>query len=107
MRFYNELINESLPGDKQAVPAVTNVPSAQYPRVYADGRVTFKVHLPNAKSVQLEGGQGLCSKPVPMTKDAEGNWNVTLGPTVMGFHYYWFNVDGTRVNDHGSETLMG
>ena len=107
MRFYNELINESAPGDKQAVPAVTNVPSAQYPRVYADGRVTFKVHLPNANSVQLEGGQGLCSKPIPMTKDAVGNWNVTLGPTVMGFHYYWFNVDGARVNDPGSETFMG
>ena len=107
MRFYNELINESLPGEKQAVPAVTNVPSAQYPRVYADGRVTFKVHLPNANSIQLEGGQGLCAKPVPMTKDAEGNWNVTLGPTVMGFHYYWFNVDGARVNDPGSETFMG
>lgn len=107
MRFYNELINESLPGDKQAVPAVTNVSSAQYPRVYADGRVIFKVHLPNANSVQLEGGQGLCAKPVPMVKDAEGNWNVTLGPTVMGFHYYWFNVDGARMNDPGSETFMG
>ena len=42
-----------------------------------------------------------------MTKDAEGNWNVTLGPTVMGFHYYWFNVDGARMNDPGSETFMG
>lgn len=107
MRFYNELINESLPGDKQAVPAVTNVLSAQYPRVYADGRVTFRVHLPNANSVQLEGGQGLCAKPVPMVKDSDGHWNVTLGPTVMGFHYYWFNVDGARFNDPGSETFMG
>jgi len=107
MRFYNELINESLPGDKQAVPAATNVPSAEYPRVYADGRAIFKIHLPNANSVQLEGGQGLCAKPVPMTKDADGNWNTTLGPTVMGFHYYWFNVDGARMNDPGSETFMG
>ena len=107
MRFYDELINESLPGDRQAVPAATNVPSAQYPRVYADGRVIFKVHLPNAHSVQVEGGQGLCARPVPMTRDADGNWNVTIGPAVTGFHYYWLNVDGARINDPGSETFMG
>jgi len=107
MRFYNQLINESLPGAAQAVPATTTVPSAEYPRVYADGRVIFQVHLPFAKAVQLEGGQGLCPAPVPMTRDAEGNWTVTLAPTVMGFHYYWFNVDGTKVNDPGSETFFG
>ena len=43
MRFYNQLINESLPGAEQAVPATTTVPSAEYPRVYADGRVIFRV----------------------------------------------------------------
>lgn len=107
MRFYNQLINESLPGAEQAVPAVTNVPSADYPRVYADGRVIFRVKIPSAQSVSLEGGQGLCAKPVPMQKDAEGFWTVTLGPTVMGFHYYWFNVDGTQMNDPGSETFFG
>jgi len=107
MRFYNQLINESAPGAQQAVPAVTNVPSADYPRIYADGRVTFRVKLPGAQSVQLEGGQGLCSKPVPLTKDGEGNWSVTLPPTVMGFHYYWFNVDGMRLNDPGSQTFYG
>jgi enterochelin esterase-like enzyme len=107
MRFYDELINESAPGALQAVPATTNVPSAEYPRVYADGRAMFRVNLPLAKSVQLEGGQGLCPKPVPMTKDADGNWSVTIPPTIMGFHYYWFNVDGVRMNDPGSQTFFG
>jgi hypothetical protein len=107
MRFYDQLINESAPGAFQSVPAVTNVPSAQYPRVYADGRVTFRVHMPQARSVRLEGGQGLCPSPVPMKKDADGNWSVTLAPTVMGFHYYWFDVDGAKLNDPGSETFFG
>ena len=107
MRFYNQLINESLPGVAQAVPATTTVPAAEYPRVYADGRVTFRVLLPFAKAVQLEGGQGLCPAPVPMVRDADGYWGVALAPTVMGFHYYWFNVDGTRMNDPGSETFFG
>jgi len=107
MRFYDQLINESAPGALQAVPAATNVPSAEYPRVYADGRAIFRIHLPLAKSVVLEGGQGLCPKPVTLAKDAEGFWTVTLPPTVMGFHYYWFNVDGVRMNDPGSETFFG
>lgn len=107
MRFYDRLINESLPGAAQAVPATTTVPSAEYPRVYADGRVIFRVHLPQAHSVQLEGGQGLCPKPVPMSRDADGDWTVTLAPTVTGFHYYWFNVDGIITNDPGSETFYG
>lgn len=108
MRFYNQLINESAPGAEQAVPASTNVPSAEYPKVYADGRVTFRVHLPQAKSVQLEGGEGLCgTKPMAMTRDNDGYWNLSLPPTVMGFHYYWFNVDGVRMNDPGTETFFG
>jgi enterochelin esterase family protein len=107
MRFYNQLIDESAPGALQAVPAATNVPSAEYPRVYADGRAIFRIQLPLAKSVILEGGQGLCPKPVPLTKDADGVWSVTIPPTVMGFHYYWFNVDGVRLNDPGSETFFG
>lgn len=107
MRFYDHLINESAPGALQAVPAATNIPSAEYPRVYADGRAIFRVHLPHAASVQLEGGQGLCARPVPLTRDSDGNWSVTLAPTVVGFHYYWFNVDGNRINDPGSQTFFG
>jgi len=107
MRFYDQPIDESAPGEKQAVPATTNVPSAEYPRVYADGRVIFRLRMPSAQSVQLEGGQGLCQKPVPMVKGENGVWNLTIGPTLTGFHYYWFNVDGTPVNDPGSETFFG
>jgi enterochelin esterase-like enzyme len=107
MKFYDHLINESAPGALQAVPAATNVPSAEYPRVYADGRAIFRIRLPEAKSVLVEGGQGLCSSPVPMIRDEQGYWSVTLPPTVPGFHYYWFNVDGTKINDPGSETFIG
>jgi len=107
MRFYDRLIDESAPGALQAVPATTNVPASEYPRVYADGRVTFRVHFPAAKSVRLEGGQGLCSGPVSLAQDGAGYWTVTLPPTVMGFHYYWFNVDGMLVNDPGSQTFFG
>src|SRR5207248_584636 len=35
-------------------PASTNVGSAQYPRIYADLRVTFQLKAPDAKKVQLQ-----------------------------------------------------
>src|SRR6185437_6625929 len=107
MEFYNSPINESLPGASQAVPAVTNMPLAEYPRVYAYGRVIFQLRMPSARSVRLEGGQGLCQGSVPMTKNADGMWSLTIGPSVTGFHYYWFDVDGVKMNDPGSETFRG
>src|SRR5262249_29475645 len=36
-----------------------------------------------------------------------GVWNLTIGPVVPGFHYYWFLVDGFASNDAGSETYFG
>jgi enterochelin esterase-like enzyme len=42
-----------------------------------------------------------------MTREADGNWNITTAPAVAGFHYYWFLMDGVIVNDPGSETFFG
>jgi enterochelin esterase-like enzyme len=99
--------DESLPAIYRAVPATSNVPSAEYPRLYADGRATFRLRMPFAKSVQLSGGQGLGRVPFPMTKDADGVWTVTIPPATVGFHYFWFSVDGVAINDPGSETYFG
>ena len=89
------------------MPATSNVPSAGFPRLYADGRAAFRIRIPSAKSVQLDGGQGLGVGPFPMTKDADGVWSVTIPPATVGFHYYWFTVDGVAINDPGSETYFG
>jgi enterochelin esterase family protein len=99
--------DESLPAIYRSVPATSNVPSADYPRLYADGRATFRLRFPSAKSVQLNGGQGLGRVPFPMTQDADGVWSVMIPPAIVGFHYYWFSVDGVAINDPGSETYFG
>jgi enterochelin esterase family protein len=99
--------DEALPDIYRSVPAVTNVPGADYPRLYADGRATFRLKFPSATTVQLRGGQGLGRRPFAMTRDRDGVWSVTIPPATEGFHYYWFVVDGTRVNDPGSETFFG
>jgi enterochelin esterase family protein len=91
-------------------PASSNVLNAQYPRVDADRRATFRLTAPNARKVQLQPGgndNGLGTGPIDMLRDDAGVWSVTLPPAVPGFHYYWFVVDGLNVNDPGSETYFG
>jgi enterochelin esterase-like enzyme len=100
----------SQPSTDDSKPAVSNVLNAQYPRVHADGRVSFRLVAPNAQKVQLQPGgadNGLGKGPIDMTRDEKGVWTITTAPAVPGFHYYWFLVDGLAVNDPGSETYFG
>lgn len=96
--------------EDDAVPATTNVPRADYPRVHADGRVVFQLKAPEAKSVKVQPGgadSGLGPGPYEMERSDDGTWTVTTPPTVPGFHYYWLVVDGVQMNDPGSETFFG
>lgn len=91
-------------------PAITNLPGAEYPRVHADLRASFRLQAPNAQKVQLVPGgndNGLGAAPYDMVKDEKGLWTVTIPPAVPGFHYYWFSVDGLAVNDPGTFTFFG
>ena len=88
-------------------PATSNVLNAQFPRVYPDGRVIFRLVAPNASKVQLNGGTGLGAVPFEMTKGTDGAWAITIPPAVPGFHYYWFSVDGLQINDPSSDTFFG
>lgn len=91
----------------ESSPASTNVRGAQSPRVFPDGRVLFTLKAPDARKVEVAGGDGLGKGPFPMTRNTEGVWSVTIPPAVPGFHYYWFVLDGVSVNDPGSETYFG
>ena len=90
-----------------SAPATSNVGNAEYPRIASDLRVTFRLKAPNAKQVKLEGGTGLVREPLEMARDDGGTWSVTTPPAVPGFHYYWFTVDGLRVNDPASYAWFG
>ncbi|MGZ8899981.1 MAG: alpha/beta hydrolase-fold protein, partial [Limisphaerales bacterium] len=90
-----------------AGPAPSNIGTAEFPRIEADGGVTFRLKAPNAKSVKLEGGTGLVKEPTEMSRGEDGTWSVRTAPAVPGFHYYWFTVDGLRVNDPASYTWFG
>ena len=45
-----------VPGDCQ--PSTLNIPGANYPCVYADNRVLFRVVAPNAQKVSVRVGPG-------------------------------------------------
>lgn len=85
------------------IPASTNVPTKEYPCVDQAGRATFQLAAPDAKDVQVD----ICGVKYPMTKNADGVWEGTTDPLVVGFHYYALIVDGVRINDPASETFYG
>ncbi|MFB3776674.1 MAG: alpha/beta hydrolase-fold protein [Bryobacteraceae bacterium] len=89
------------PNDCQ--PSALNVTGAQYPCVYPDNRVAFRVTAPAAGKVQVR----IVSQTYDMTKGADGAWTVTTPPQVVGFHYYGLLIDGAQVADPATETFFG
>lgn len=67
------------------------------PEVHEDGRVTFRLRAPDAKSVgvKVQFAQGLQA----MSKGESGVWSVTLGPAEPAIYSYSFAVDGLQVVD--------
>ena len=75
-------------------------PQFTSPEVASDRKVTFRLHAPSAESVTLVGGDiPNNAKGTPLTKGAEGVWEVTVGPLVAGAYRYQFNVSGLSVID--------
>jgi enterochelin esterase-like enzyme len=88
-------------------PASSNIQGAEFPKLSVDNSVYVRLMAREAVKVQVQGGDGLCPKPLDMVKDTAGNWNAIIPSAGPGFHYYWFIVDGVRVNDPGSDTYHG
>ncbi len=83
-------------------PSTLNIPGAQYPCVYRDNRVAFRLMAPEAKKVQVRLG-----RVYDMERGPAGTWSTTIPPQVVGFHYYYLIVDGVQVNDPASESFFG
>lgn len=91
------------------LPASTNVPQAEYPRIDAHSRrVQFRIKAPNAQRVRIMVGGGGGETPrMDLLKQADGSWKLTTPPIVEGFHYYPVYIDGFEVTDPGSHTFFG
>jgi enterochelin esterase-like enzyme len=68
--------------------------------VGTDGRVTFRVYAPSADSVKV-GGTDIPEplRSVPMKKEDNGVWDVTIGPVPPGAYRYNFIVNQIQVLD--------
>ena len=86
-----------------SVPAPSNIPSGQFPRVNADKTVTFRVRADTATTVSING----LSENYPMTRGQDGFWMATTKPLPPGFYYYTVNVDGFTGADFGSRAYFG
>lgn len=83
-------------------PSIWNSYGQQYPRVDSQLRASFQLQAPDAQRVRLH-----LDKDYAMTKDTNGLWTVTTRPQEVGFHYYWFMVDGVNVADPASDSFFG
>ncbi|MDQ8203488.1 alpha/beta hydrolase-fold protein [Pelagicoccus sp. SDUM812003] len=99
--FFAALVYAELP--PETMPAPSNVPGADYPRLDAEGRGYFQVKAPEAEQVQVNLPQG----QYDLKRDSDGIWSVTTPPIEPGFHYYAFSIDGTMVFDPGSQAFFG
>ena len=90
-------------GAFEAHPSPYNLYGAQYPRIEADSRVTFRFNAPDAKKVQVS----IVNVPFDMAKDTGGVWTYTSEPQDMGYHNYWMIVDGALVLDPNTNGFIG
>ena len=75
-----------------------------YPRVDISTRKAyFKFNLPLAHSVSVQIGNDTFKG----TKDIDGIWTIVTDPLVVGFHYYFVNVDGAQLTDPNSKSFFG
>ncbi len=72
------------------------------PEVAADRRVTFRLRAPNATNVTVSGEWPGAKA---MSKDANGNWEVTVGPLEPDLYGYSFSVDGFQTLDPGNSAV--
>ena len=96
------MVSSSLAGT--AHPSPYNLYGAQYPRIEADGRVSFRFNAPDAEKVQVS----IVNVPYNMIKGDDGVWTYTTSePQDLGYHNYWMIVDGGLVLDPATYAFIG
>ena len=84
-------------------PAQYNVRTAEFPKIDANGRATFRINAPTARRVETD----ICGKKYAMTRSGNGDWTVSVDSLPVGFHYYFLWIDGVKVTDPSVETFYG
>lgn len=88
---------------KEPFSASTNLPGCEFPKINPDLTVEFRVDAPDAKTVSVD----ICGTVYPMSKLDSGVWSATTESLDPGFHYYFINIDDSRVSDPSSTLFYG
>jgi enterochelin esterase-like enzyme len=83
---------------QQGAPAAGAPQRVAGAEVRPDRTIVFRISAPKASEVSLVFSESETA-PRPMTKDAAGVWNLTVGPVEPEIYPYWFVVDGVRTVD--------
>ena len=81
----------------------TAEPGNAFPKVDGKQRAYFRLKAPLAQRVQVD----VCGKKYDMLRDEKGVWTGVSDSLPVGFHYYFFWVDGVQVTDPASDTFFG
>ncbi len=95
MLFAPSALAQPAAGRGQASPQPPRVVS---PEVFPDKRVTFRLFAPKAAEVVLNGSWDQ-NTDIPLTRDSQGIWSVTVGPLGEQLWWYAFRVDGLKMPD--------
>jgi enterochelin esterase family protein len=86
-------------------PGRGGLPAVKSPEILSDRRVTFRVAAPDASKVELRspgdipGSVGRGVAPMALMRNAQGVWEITVGPLPPGAYRYVFAVNGIPVVD--------
>lgn len=98
---YETYRSVTVPDD--AATAETAIAKSGFPKTDSSRRAYFSISAPQAKRVQVD----ICGKKYDMVRDEEGTWTGVSDPLAVGFHYYFFIVDGVQVSDPATDTFFG
>ncbi len=89
--------------DRPEAPVPLAPAPPKTPELQPDGTVRFSLAMPSAAKVELhlEGA----AQPFPMTKGADGVWNVSVPGLAPQYYSYTFDVEGTSVLDQHNVTI--
>ena len=71
-----------------------------------DRRITFQLFAPNAKAVSVvfKRLDPAAAAPIPLVRNQDGVWSVTGDPVEPNLYEYYFDVDGFRTIDPGTNS---
>ena len=117
-RFISLCTSILIAATASAQEALSIVPTTTSPEINPDNTVTFRLHAPNARTVEVTGdflptrkidtpfGKADAPGTATLAKDSAGFWTYTSPALAPELYNYSFVVDGMKTNDPANVYLL-